>query len=200
MEDVRPSKLRRLEDLRRSNPYVSSSALSNIVKDIHNHGLPELHQPEHMKQARDSRLAECRAYGPVIDHAPIMHKDGTERKLLLINMFSLMQGLFEQDGAFTALVKTSLHKFPSTHSTPWSLICIYEISALKQLSFIKPCGYSTLPCVCHVGHAHVMSMHSSSKCALSSHVATDQGMVCLHFMAAILDLSKPCLQHASSLD
>ena len=122
MEDARPSKLRRLEDLRRSNPYVSSSALSSIVKDIHNHGLPELHQPKHMKQARDSRLAECRAYGPVIDSAPIMHKDGTERKLLLINMFSLMQGLFEQDGAFTALVKTSLHKFPSTHSTPWSLI------------------------------------------------------------------------------
>ena len=124
MEDARPSKLRRLEDLRRSNPYVSSSALSSIVKDIHNHGLPELHQPKHMKQARDSRLAECRAYGPVIDSAPIMHKDGTERKLLLINIFSSMQGLFEQDGAFAALVKTSLHKFPSTHSTPWSLIDI----------------------------------------------------------------------------
>ena len=38
----RPAKLQRLNELRRSVPYVSKSALAAILEDVKTNGLPEL--------------------------------------------------------------------------------------------------------------------------------------------------------------
>ena len=118
----RPAKLRRLEDLRRGNPYVSSSALSNIVKDIQQHGLPELHQRKHMQQARDARLDEHTGYGPLTGKINVMLKDGKKGEIMVVNIFTFLQALYEQNGGFTALVNTSLEKHPCSHNNPWDLI------------------------------------------------------------------------------
>ena len=43
----RASELRRLEGLRRSNPHISASALSELIQDIEKHGVPDLHGRKH---------------------------------------------------------------------------------------------------------------------------------------------------------
>ena len=101
---------------------MSSSALSNIVKDIQEHGLPELHQRKHMQQARDWRLNEHNAYGPLTETVSIMFKDGKKGEIMLVNIFSLLQALYGQNGGFTQLVNASLKKHPCSHSKPWQLI------------------------------------------------------------------------------
>ncbi len=83
----RAAKLRRLEGLRRENPHISASALSSLVQDIQVNGLPDLHNRKHLKEARDFRIQEMNAYGPLFTEAPVMHKDGKERQLMFVNFF-----------------------------------------------------------------------------------------------------------------
>lgn len=83
----RAAKLRRLEGLRRGNPHISASALSSLVQDIQVNGLPDLYSRKHIKEARDIKLQEMTAYGPLFSQAPVIHKDGTERQLLFVIFF-----------------------------------------------------------------------------------------------------------------
>jgi len=86
----RAAKLRRLEGLRRGNPHISASALSSLVQDIQVNGLPDLYSRKHIKEARDIKLQEMTAYGPLFSQAPVIHKDGTERQLLFVFFFFVL--------------------------------------------------------------------------------------------------------------
>lgn len=118
----RAAKLRRLEGLRRENPHISASALSSLVQDIQVNGLPDLHNRKHLKEARDFRIQEMDAYGPLFTQAPVMHKDGKERQLMFVNFFSLFFALFQQGGSFTTLVKKTLEACPCSPAKCWELI------------------------------------------------------------------------------
>lgn len=118
----RAAKLRRLEGLRRGNPHISASALSSLVQDIQVNGLPDLYSRKHIKEARDIKLQEMTAYGPLFSQAPVIHKDGTERQLLFVNFFSLFFALFQQGGSFSSLVKQTLQLCPCSPEKPWELI------------------------------------------------------------------------------
>ena len=83
----RAAKLRRLEGLRRDNPHISASALSSVVQDIQVNGLPDLYSRKHIKEARDIKLQEMTAYGPLFSQAPVIHKDGTEKQLMFVFFF-----------------------------------------------------------------------------------------------------------------
>lgn len=52
----RAAKLRRLEELRRNNPHISATALAEVISDLEQHGLPDLHSRKHVQEARDSLL------------------------------------------------------------------------------------------------------------------------------------------------
>ena len=90
----RAAKLRRLEGLRRENPHISASALASLVHDIQANGLPDLYSRKHIKEARDVRIQEMNAYGPLFTQAPVIHRDGNERPLMFVNFFSLFFHLF----------------------------------------------------------------------------------------------------------
>ena len=51
MTDSRPTKLARLQELKRTVPYVSKSALAAILQDIHEKGLPDLHSRKHILES-----------------------------------------------------------------------------------------------------------------------------------------------------
>lgn len=49
----REAKLRRVEAVRRRLPHVSASALSSILAEVQQHGIPEAHGRRDLQQARD---------------------------------------------------------------------------------------------------------------------------------------------------
>ena len=61
----RAAKLRRLESLRRDNPHITASALTSLLQDIQENGMPDLVARKHVKEARDVRLQEVNSYGPL---------------------------------------------------------------------------------------------------------------------------------------
>ena len=119
---ARAAKLRRLEGLRRDNPHISASALSSVVQDIQVNGLPDLYSRKHIKEARDIKLQEMTAYGPLFSQAPVIHKDGTEKQLMFVIFFSLFFALFQQGGSFCSLVKQTLQLCPCSPEKPWEII------------------------------------------------------------------------------
>ena len=99
METERAAKLRRLNQMRRSLPYVSASALSSVLQDVEEQGVPELHGRKHMKEASEKALADHNAYGDLIDSIPMVHKDGGTKMMLVINFLSLLQAAFYEGRA-----------------------------------------------------------------------------------------------------
>ena len=62
----RPAKLARVEQLRRSKPACSASALSAIMQDIAKNGLPPMTDMRSLKDARDSVMNSETPYGPIL--------------------------------------------------------------------------------------------------------------------------------------
>ena len=118
----RASKLRRLEDLRRSNPHISASALSELIQDIEKHGVPDLHGRKHVQEAREHTVRMHNAYGPMLCTTPVHCKDGSTKDLLYVNFLTLLQAMFEQGGGMTKLIKTTMATSPCSPQEPWSLI------------------------------------------------------------------------------
>ena len=60
--DARASKLQKLDQFRKSLPYVSKSALSAILNEVDRTGVPELHARKQMKEATVTSLNQMNAY------------------------------------------------------------------------------------------------------------------------------------------
>ena len=120
----RASKLRRLEDLRRSNPHISASAfaLSELIQDIEKHGVPDLHGKKHIHEAREHTVQTHNAYGPMLCTTPVHCKDGSTKDLLYVNFLTLLQAMFGQGGGMTKLINTTMTTSPCSHEEPWRLI------------------------------------------------------------------------------
>ena len=66
MADSRPTKHRKLNDLRRSVPVVSKSALSKVLQEVAEHGLPPVFNQKAMRDAAKDDLAQWNAYGDLL--------------------------------------------------------------------------------------------------------------------------------------
>ena len=122
METERAAKLRRLNQMRRSLPYVSASALSSVLQDVEEQGVPELHGRKHMKEASEKALADHNAYGDLIDSIPMVHKDGGTKMMLVINFLSVLQAAFYEGEGFCQLILDALKTSPCSIDAPWDLI------------------------------------------------------------------------------
>ena len=120
--DARASKLRRLEDLRRNNPQITASALSEVIQDIELNGLPDLNSRKHVAEARDYTVKGYNAYGPMLSTANVVCKDGTEKSLLFVNFLTMLQAAYQQGGGMQELVARTLSQHPCTAQKPWKII------------------------------------------------------------------------------
>ena len=59
----RRAKLRRSDAFRRRNPYVSASALSALLDDVEQNGIPELHTEKACYEASEGVINEDTDYG-----------------------------------------------------------------------------------------------------------------------------------------
>ena len=112
--DERDKKLQRLNSLRRSSPFCSQSALRAILEDCQKHGVPELTNPKHMKEATRKTLDACNLYGPLLEMQECRTAKGTTASFLLVNVLSLLSGLCQQGGAYYKLLKM----YANSTSTP----------------------------------------------------------------------------------
>ena len=106
----RPAKLQRLNSLRRAAPYCSKNALHGLLQDIHEHGLPELSDPKQMREATRSYLSKKEAYGPLFEQHEAKTSAGGIVTFLLVNVFSLLDGICRSGGAFYKLLQACASK------------------------------------------------------------------------------------------
>ncbi|CAE7259090.1 unnamed protein product [Symbiodinium sp. CCMP2592] len=119
----RPAKLQKLDNLRRKVPHVSKSALSAILAEVAEEGVPELRQAHHMREATRQVLEQSSLYGPLLDRCCFVSKKGLQQPgALMVNVASLVAAAFGQGGSFTQLVKTTYARVPCSMERPWQFV------------------------------------------------------------------------------
>ena len=81
----RVAKLRRIEHFRRSHPHVTASALASILRDVAEHGVPEMHRREQMHEATKSLMEEITPHGKIMHDVTLKKQDGSEISTVMIN-------------------------------------------------------------------------------------------------------------------
>ena len=118
----RPQKLQKLNDLRRSCPYVSQSALQTLLTKIEKEGMPELKQSKAMKEATRAELNGMNHYGPLLVQCPCTTTDNDSIQVWMANPLSLLAGCFKQGGGWASMLQEIHTKQPSSVSKPWDLL------------------------------------------------------------------------------
>ena len=98
MAEGRKEKYQRLERFRRRLPHVSASALSSILHEVSESGVPELHNRWNMSEARDQRMQEDTPYGQMLTEISCLQKNGGDKKLLMVNPFAVLFVACSQGG------------------------------------------------------------------------------------------------------
>ena len=124
MSNERHHKLARLNDLKRSVPFVSKAALANIVKNIQDKGVPELASRKHILECTQSALQQGCMYGPLLQEHAVEKLDGTVDSILLTNFWSYMAALFYQGGSFADLLLENANAIGMDETHPLQL-CLY---------------------------------------------------------------------------
>ena len=118
----RGAKLRKLENLRRSTPYCSQTALEQILAHIKEHGLPELSSRASMSRACEAALDGEFHYGPLQVDIQLQLKTGGKTKVPCNNLLSYLDLLYGQTSSFKDLLARRHTAFPSTWEAPWGLV------------------------------------------------------------------------------
>ena len=69
----RPAKLARLNRFRRKLPFASAVALQEVLRAVQDDGIPELHNIDHLRQARDLENPAPTPYGPIMQFVEVIH-------------------------------------------------------------------------------------------------------------------------------
>lgn len=83
----RAAKLRRLDDLRRSVPYVSARALEAILQEAQR-DMPKLTNRKAMVEARDLQVNQATPYGPCMITLPVELESGVMDEVVIVNPFA----------------------------------------------------------------------------------------------------------------
>jgi hypothetical protein len=155
-DDPRAAKLRKLNGLRRHVPYMSASAMSSLMQEIHDHGLPELHNRAHLAEATDQELNSFNAYGQLLYTVPAVSKTELPTEIVLVNPLSLLYAAYEQGGSLTELIDKAMADHPSTPHKPWRLLVYFD-----EVVPGNPIGYANKRkvWVCYVSFAEYGAVH-----------------------------------------
>ena len=117
----RLAKFARLENLRRSTPYVSQNALEGIIADIKEHGLPEVSSRASMQRATQESLQKHHCYGPLLEEHCFAKNDGGQCVALLTNVGTYLAALYGTK-SYRELLCRVHQREPSSYDAPWGLI------------------------------------------------------------------------------
>ena len=118
----RPAKLQRLNTLRRSIPNCSKASLHGILKDVAQHGVPELRNPKQMTEAARQHLAQFCTYGDILQTHEFHKVDGSCIGLQVVNFQSLLHASCKLGGSFYQCFAAAMATQPSTPMNMWNVI------------------------------------------------------------------------------
>ena len=131
----REAKLRRLNTFRRDLPYVSASALSSILAEVKQHGVPELSNGSQLAEATSSEMAAPTPYGPLVTEVKVASKTLESISMLTVNPLSLIYRAAQQGGKFANLMLRKMQEQPPTPEAPWNIVMYAdEVVPGNQLS------------------------------------------------------------------
>ena len=116
--EAKPSKLAKLDGFKRSLPFMTATALSEVVKKIRTEGLPAASSRKDIRDAAKQNLMD-KGYGNIITKVPVACKDGSQRDLVFANPLALLQAAYSQGGSYYQLVQSVLEKKPCSFSQCW---------------------------------------------------------------------------------
>ena len=121
--DDRPTKLRKLNAMRRRLPHMSVSAMSALMREMQRDGVPEMHLGRKVfREARDLEAGEVTPLGPLLQPIAVTDVNGAEQELIIGNPFALLWKAVNVDSSFGRYFSRMLLKKPSTSDKPWSLL------------------------------------------------------------------------------
>ena len=135
MRKSRPSKLKRLNEFRRSMPHVTASALSKVLHGISEQGMPSLTNRNDMREATSALMDEVTPHGPLL--APVeLHKiDGTTETTLAVNPFAYLYHAYLDGGPFCTMLDSVLGTGAGSDDEPFRLVTYAdEVVPGKELS------------------------------------------------------------------
>ena len=103
-------------------PHCTKSSLRAILKDVAEHGIPELHAPKQMRQAAETDLSQWNAYGPLFHSLSMTNVKGKEVPVEAVNFFSFLHAAYKAGGCFSEWVDKGQAKHPCSFSSPWNLL------------------------------------------------------------------------------
>ena len=124
----RSAKLRKLNSFRRSLPHCTASALSAILAEVNENGVPDgVHTSEEyarksLRQARDLQNKEMTPYGPILQTQPIYDKHDVVQQLTVANPIALLWTASSQYSIFSAFFLRLLKKTPPSIDEPWHIL------------------------------------------------------------------------------
>ena len=134
-ENTRAAKLRRLETFRRKLPYLSCSALEQVLNLVQKEGCPELHSRKNIKQAVDVTLQDLSSYGQLIEDVEVITISGGRKRIPMLNLPTFLQGMFAEGGYFFQLLLGKHNQRPSSFQRPWQgILYADELHPGNQLS------------------------------------------------------------------
>ena len=90
MGKSRASKLKRLNDFRRSMPHVTTNALSKVLRGIIDQGMPSLTNRNDMREATMAQMDEETPHGPLLIPVEFRKIDDTAETILAVNPFAYL--------------------------------------------------------------------------------------------------------------
>ena len=118
----RATKLRRLSDFRRRMPYTSASALAAVLREVEQHGAPELNTRQALAAATELELCQDTPYGKMLVDMPLISARNAPMSIVAINPLGLLVAAYEQGGSFADLFDKAYAAKPATPEAPWELI------------------------------------------------------------------------------
>ena len=90
MQDSRPLKLRKLDKFRRRLPQVTATALEAVLKNIQQHGLPEMMSRQQMSEARGMLASAWTPHGQLIQDMEVELIGGGAKQILVADPIAML--------------------------------------------------------------------------------------------------------------
>jgi hypothetical protein len=119
----RPAKLARLTNMRRGLPYMSASAMSALLKDVKEQGLPEMIGRKDITAARVEAIQKADApFGSLVQSVQVMGRNGKPMAVDIISPLAFLAHAFQQPGGFHDLMARRLQECPCSLESQWDFL------------------------------------------------------------------------------
>ena len=119
----RPTKLAKLNALRRSLPHCSASAFSAILEAVSKDGLPEGPVHRHaLRAARNQQNLEDTPFGPTLQTIDLVGKDGAAKSIPVAHPLAALWKAVSDCPPFSTYMRDVLNENPPSLDAPWHLV------------------------------------------------------------------------------